>query len=267
MMSGPFDCTLVDYALRFSEDGLSWYSSGHFDHALNCFKESAVLISDTIGEDSPQLAATYHNIGNTLLHLGDFPRALAAFEECLRIEECRVHGAANPISVATSLLNIGRTYVRMNNNACALEHYEKSLAALQGQPASETTAIVLNNLGTLCYTTGNYDRAVKCFEESMTIWTQEKGNTHPRTIATLHNLAAACRKNGDTVRYRVYLTEIIVAETGASRERVDTLVGAILEAEPQVPVHTTGLSTSTRIILVSGAILCLGLLWLRSRRN
>ena len=77
------------------------------------------------GQDSPDVATSFNNIGNVYLAKGDLENALVQHQKALEIKT-RVFGSEH-LDVAKSYNNIGKIYNRQGKYEEALEMFTKSL--------------------------------------------------------------------------------------------------------------------------------------------
>ena len=79
-----------------------------------------------LSKNHPDIAGSYHNIGNFHLRQGNCTEALKHYQKGLRLRE-KILGNQHP-SVATSYHNLGNVYHRQNKNGKALDCFQKALA-------------------------------------------------------------------------------------------------------------------------------------------
>ena len=77
------------------------------------------------GEEHPDIATAYDNIGEVYKDLGDYKMAQVYQEKALRIRLC-VFGENHP-GVARSYRNVGYQYSLLGDHVRALEYYSKAL--------------------------------------------------------------------------------------------------------------------------------------------
>ena len=78
-----------------------------------------------LGEEHPDTATSYNNIGNTYYNIGDYNKALEYYELSLKIRK-KILGEEHP-DTAVSYNNIGNSYYNIGDYKKALEYLELSL--------------------------------------------------------------------------------------------------------------------------------------------
>ena len=101
------------------------YTYAKYEDCLRVRTELLKLKSSVFGENHPDVASSYNNIGIVYYAMGDYSKALEYYEKDLKIG-LSVLGENHP-DVAKSYNNIGVVYGAMGDYSKALEYYEKSL--------------------------------------------------------------------------------------------------------------------------------------------
>lgn len=97
------------------------------------------------GEQHPDVATSYNNIGFIYKSLKDYPKALDYFEKALELKKI-IFGDCHQ-EVASNYDNIGMAYTYMENYAMALKNFQKSLhiyTTLYG--ANHKTAVQISDI-------------------------------------------------------------------------------------------------------------------------
>jgi tetratricopeptide (TPR) repeat protein len=83
-----------------------------YSQALGMHEIALVCVLALEGHDSPDLAASYNNIGNVYDSQGQYEEALELQTKSLDINT-RIHGGDNHLSVAASYNGLGNVYVTL----------------------------------------------------------------------------------------------------------------------------------------------------------
>ncbi len=119
-------------------------------HRNTDYRSSATIWRDTVTK-RPHNAAAHNNYGNLLALSGEFDRALAQFEEAIRLDPC----------YADTYYNAGNVLKQLGRPAESNTRYEQ---ALRLRPDD---AAVLNALGLALAQSGRLPEAVARFEEAL----------------------------------------------------------------------------------------------------
>ena len=142
----------------------------------------------TGGEEHPDVAASYDNMGKAYHGQGSYDRALTFYEKSLAIR-LKVVGECHP-DVATSYIHIGEVYEQQGAYEKALHYFEKSLEiSLKG--VGDTHPNVATNylrIGEVYYSQGAYKRALHYFEKSLEIRLKVYGKEHPDVAYSYNNI-------------------------------------------------------------------------------
>jgi len=133
-------------------------------------------------EDASVIARTLLRLGRTLHLQHEYDAARPFIEESLFIYQ----GLQDQWGIATAMFRLAALNVDQGHHAEAEDLYAKSLAKyrLLGDKYSE--AYVLNFWGELARLQGNYEHAVKFYEEAMEIFREHR---NPALVFPLYNLA------------------------------------------------------------------------------
>ena len=171
-----------------------------YQKALDYLNRALTLAIDQYGENLPEAATCYNNIGMVYHHLGDYSRALEYYEKALKIF-LGVYGE-NDLSVATCYNNIGAECAEQGDFARALENYEKALKILlevfgENHPDVATS---YNNIGYGYFGQGDHTRALEYFEKALKIRLGLFGENHPDVAVSYNNIGGIYDSMGDYSR-------------------------------------------------------------------
>ncbi len=122
---------LGDYekALEFQNKALSirkYCAMGDYEKALEFENKALSIRKKVFGEEHPDVASSYHNIGVNYYAMGDYEKALEFQNKALSIRK-KVFGEEHP-QVAWSYNEIGAAYYAMGDYEKALEFDNKALS-------------------------------------------------------------------------------------------------------------------------------------------
>ena len=101
-----------------------------YNKAMSYYNKVLALTLDQYGENHPDVATSYNNIGLVYDCQGDYPRAMENYEKALKIR-LGIFGENHP-DVALIYNNIGAVYDSQGDYPRAMENYEKALKILLG---------------------------------------------------------------------------------------------------------------------------------------
>ena len=170
------------------------YTYGKYEESLRIESELLDLRLSIFGENHPDVAMSYNNIGLVYDAMGDYSKALDYYEKSLRIM-LSVLGENHP-DVATIYNNIGVVYHAMGDYSKALDYYEKSLRIRlsvlgENHPGVATS---YNNIGIVYDAMGDYSKALDYYEKSLRIRLSVLGEEHPYTKDVQENIEIVRQK-------------------------------------------------------------------------
>ena len=149
----------------------------------------------TLGEEHPDTASSYENIGNIYDAKGDYDKGYEYHIQALNIRK-KVLGEEHP-DMAHSLNNIGAACHAMGGYDLALQCYVQALDIQKKMLGEEhpDTATTYANIGVSCAAKGDYEQALTFHAQSLYIRKKVLGEDHPDTAASYNNIGAAyCAK-------------------------------------------------------------------------
>jgi CHAT domain-containing protein len=173
-----------------------YWSVSNYDKALEHY-ERAASIGETI-LDFPTLAFIWTSIGQTYARTGNSWKSL---EYALKGEELFERFGIKSW-VAAVCIDIGNSYLGLNNHNLALIYYEKALGIFQ-EIARQGGGIgsSLLSIGDVYLVQGKYDEARKKYQEALVDF--ERLNA-PRVTAALDGIGLTYHKQGDFKRALEY---------------------------------------------------------------
>ncbi len=168
-----------------------------YQQALKRHLKALALAQEKHGENHPDVAKSYNNIGGVYDLLGESSKALEFYKKALNIK-LRVLGENHP-DVAISYNNIGSIYDLLGENGKALEFYHKALKIrlqVQGKNHPDV-AISYNNIGCIYQNLGENDKALEFYHKALKIRLQVLGKNHPDVASSHNNIGCICQNLGN----------------------------------------------------------------------
>ena len=187
-----------DRALGYSAffTGLAAAREGAVEQAILFFRDAARLF-DT-ARDPAMVATAKHQAGYTYRQQGEDGKALALYEEVLKIR--RAIYPKNHKLIATTLNNIGVIYANQGRLDEALRHHAEALAirkALYGDEPNGEMAWSLRNIGDVHQRLGDLRTALKYATDSLEMRLAVHKGPHPEVADMLHTVGGLRNELGD----------------------------------------------------------------------
>ena len=128
------------------------------------------------------IAASLNNVGALYKSLGDIPKALDYYHNCLKIQE----SIKNKNGIAYALSNIGDVYNDQGEPNKALEYYNKSLVIWKEINDKSGVARALDNIGSMYNAQGDYDNALTFCENGLKL--RKEADDKQGIIESLKNI-------------------------------------------------------------------------------
>ena len=184
--------------------GFFLYKYAFYDDALAVFTRLATMQLLLHGEEHPDTANSYNNIGYVYGAKGDYDRAFEYILKALAIRE-KVLGEEHP-DTASSYNNIGVVYNAKGDYDRELEYYLKALAIREkvlGEKHPDT-ATSYNNIGNVYSSKGDYGRALEYHHKALAIREKVFGEENPYTARSYNNIGYVYGAKGDYDRALEY---------------------------------------------------------------
>ena len=146
-------------AEKYATQAAQYYQQGNYAQALEFYNKALAIRLKVLGENHPDTATSYNNIGIVYDSQGNYAKALEYHNKALEIR-LNVLGE-NHHYTATSYNNFGAVYDNQGNYAKALEFYNKALAIrlkVLGENHPDTAASHYS-IGVLLYRSGKKNRS------------------------------------------------------------------------------------------------------------
>ena len=164
-------------------------------HYVGQYRETEKLFNSLLkidrerwGENHPEVAIGYSNMGSVYEEQGEYEKAKGLYEKSLRIRE-RMLGEGHP-DIASIYSKMGSVYEEQGEYEKAKGLYEKSLRIRErmlgeGHP---DIASIYSKMGSVYEEQGEYEKAKGLYEKSLRIHERVLGEGHPDTASIYNNL-------------------------------------------------------------------------------
>ncbi len=183
-------------SLLFSIAG-SWLRlKGESQRSLYYHQKALVILKKIFGEEHPDVANSYNNIGVSLGDLGRYEEALEYLQKALVIQK-KVFGEEHP-DVATSYNNIGVSFRDLGRHQEALEYLQKALVIRKKVFGEEhpDVAISYNSIGASLGDLGRHEEALEYQQKALVIRKKVFSEEHPDVAISYNNIGVSFRDLG-----------------------------------------------------------------------
>jgi tetratricopeptide (TPR) repeat protein len=146
--------------------GLFLQTVGQFQQAWGMYEFTLVCTLALEDHDSPNVAASYDNMGAVLEKTGKYEEALELHRKSFEIKT-RIHGGDSNLNVAATYNNVANIYQAQGKYEKALEMYTKSLdimTRILGGDSHLLVAQTQENMANIYYRQGHYDLALEIYK-------------------------------------------------------------------------------------------------------
>ena len=165
-----------------------------------CIKINGELLDlniSILGENHPETARIYNNIGLVYSFIGDYDRALECYAKALEIR-LSIDEDDNT-EIAVNYNNVGLVYYSLGDYDRALEHFMKALNIQwpvlgKNHPDLSRT---YNNTGLVYYSLGDYDKALEYYEKALKISLSEQKDNDINVATNYNNIGLVYYSLGD----------------------------------------------------------------------
>lgn len=239
---------ILDYASSLNGLAGVFVEKGEYDKAESLYLETLEIRERFLGESHPHYALTLNNLAEVHRILEEYGEAEYYHKRALEIRE-RSPGKNSP-EYAQSLNNLATLYSSLRRYYVAArkseQAEEKSKQAeqlyLQALDIYEKKlriehvdlAIILNNLGNLCLTKGDYAKAKYYLDRSLKIMRRFLGDTHPNVALSRVNMASMysyIKKHDEEKHLLHQALEILRNELGERHPDVGFTLACLAKAE------------------------------------
>ena len=196
---------------------------GEYKKALSFYKKALIINQKTLGENHPNTANFYMNIGLVYETKGEYSKALNYHEKSLTIK-IKILGKEHP-STAVSYSNIATLYQKMGKYPKALNLLNKVLNIFKKQLGEKHiyTATTYNNLASLHLIIDNYSKALMYYKKALAIDIRVLGKEHIDTAQCYNNIGGVYYKLGNYPEALNYFKKaLLIRENTLGKEHIDT---------------------------------------------
>lgn len=212
----------VELAKAQRELAYTYVLSGMHQKAGPLYKESMTTLAKILGQDDPEMAISWYQIGELQETLGEYDKAVALYQRALAIFENK-RGAEHPV-LAGILDKLAALCMELEMEKEAVPLYERLLRIREKalRPTHPQLAMSLNNLAESYRLQGRYAEAEACYQKSLIINETVHGKDHPSVAAILQELAKLCnsqRKPDEAKLYQERASAIFQKSVEASEKK------------------------------------------------
>lgn len=180
---------VLGLALAQRELAYTYVLSGSYQKAGPLYKEAMTALARKLGEDHPEMATSWQQIGELQETLGEYDKAVSLYKKALAILE-KKRGAEHPV-LANLLAKLGALCMELEMEKEAVPLYERLVRVREKalRPTHPQLAISLNNLAEAYRLQGRYADAEGCYQKTLVINETVHGPEHPSVAAVLQELA------------------------------------------------------------------------------
>ena len=168
-----------------AEEALIASKAGNYEKARKLFE----ALRKEEREKEAEHAKTAYNLGNVYFVELDFPKALNAYLDSVRLAP----------DDSIYLHEVGNAYSILAQYDKAIEYYEKALKPNLNTLGENhlNVAIIWNTLGLAWCAKGDYDKSIEYYEKALKSDLNTFGEDHPNVATYWNNLGAAWYAKGD----------------------------------------------------------------------
>ncbi|MFX0063060.1 MAG: tetratricopeptide repeat protein [Candidatus Hermodarchaeota archaeon] len=154
----------------------NWYFAGDIfnglhrsEEALNCYQQALKLAKEE--KDFTFYYQCYNNMGHILKNQGLLEKALAHYEEALKMSENIIsqHGKVELIFKSHQLNNIGRIWADLGDYNKALSYYHQALEIWEQLNDLDGISSTFNNIAQISYFLGKTNEALNYYQQALKI--------------------------------------------------------------------------------------------------
>lgn len=196
--------------------------AGQYPKAGPLYKESMTVLAQQLGQEHPEMAISWQQIGEFQETMGEYDKAVSLYKKALAILE-KKRGAEHP-ALAHIIGKLAALCIELEMEPEAVPLYER-LVRIQEKilrPTHPQLAISLNNLAEAYRLQGRYAEAENCYQKTLQINEAMHGAEHPSVAAILQELAKLCtsqRKADEAKQYQERATAIFQKSVEAAEQK------------------------------------------------
>jgi len=201
--------------------------NGTYDKSYQCMVEALGIRQATMAPDHPDIATTFHLIGQVARKGGDCERALHFLLDSLHIRKT-LHDQSDTVA---TLAEIGHVHRQLHDDLSALGCYEKCVEIVIDAYGTKDARLVdvYLPLGHVKKQQGIMDEAKECYESALKISKQSLGDDNIKTGAAFRSLGLVEFEAGNYVEALEYLgTFVKIQESNKVKNTADYILALLL---------------------------------------
>lgn len=190
------DCRLSK-AQAHEHFGLLYSYLGRNDQAIIEYSNAIEIYRSLYGDDFPELAKIYSNIGNVYYNKEDLENSLKF--HLSSIELCKKYYGEHSNLYSKILFNTGNDYSDLSEFDAALDYYNKSLNIKKELLGDKhlNIAFLYDMIGNVYESKSLYDTALVYYNKSLQIIKSNLGDNHLETAALYNSIAGIYKKKDE----------------------------------------------------------------------
>ncbi|RUM34978.1 MAG: hypothetical protein DSY50_05620 [Desulfobulbus sp.] len=207
----------VDLALARRELAYTSALVGRHKEAGTLYKKSMVSLSKLRGQDDPEMAVCWLQIGKLQEALGQYDKAEDPYKKALAIMD-KVEGNSVTGEILSKLAGL---YMELEREQEAIPLFERLCAFKEESPNPDkaTLAMAYSDLAEAYRVTGKYPESEQNYLKSLAITEDLRGKDHAAVGSVLQELAQLCERQGKK------------EEAEAHRERAAAIFQKVMEEQ------------------------------------
>lgn len=179
---------------NLEEIGLCYELSGDLTHARKIYENILNKETKNFIYHTTKIAKMYVRIAQLDMKESKWNQGLKNLSKALDLFQSSRGKKEKTLDIASVYGHIGNLFRHQNRDREALTYYFKSLEIFieNGEEKSET-GLLCDHIGWIYFSKGNYDEAIKYFQEALRIKIHVYGEEHPQIVLTYCNLGEIFR--------------------------------------------------------------------------
>ncbi|ETO15512.1 hypothetical protein RFI_21850 [Reticulomyxa filosa] len=163
--------------------GLAYYCKRRYSDAIVCYEKALDVRKKTFGTNHPGVAQLYHNLGLTYDSKRKYRKALKSYKWALKIRNCLLRNTHSKVSDSFVDVKIpcDNTSERFQNMTLKIKMDVFGISYAD-------VAWSYNNIGTVYDAMDNFEKAMKCYEQSLKIRQDMYGPDHYQVAHSYDNI-------------------------------------------------------------------------------
>lgn len=197
------------YESLLADSAKFFYDYGMYKDALSRYSDLITLRESLYGQEHSATASAYHEIGETLRNLCDYPKALEYNKKALEIRK-KIHGEKH-VDTAESYNDTGLVYIFQGHYDKASELFQKAKAICEEVVGTNHTSMgdTYLNIGMLFLKQEDYSNALDNYLEALKIFESTLGNEDRNTAIAYHGVGLSYYQMGNNSNALEYCSKAV----------------------------------------------------------